>query len=147
MKMLQQTFWQERWSRRPSWLAWIGAHELGTLVVLTFIALIVWGFVEIAQNVREGDTEKFDRYLLLAFRHRDNPAIPIGPPWFAEMMRDVTAVGGPFVLVGLTLAVCGYLHLERKSHAAIMVMVCVFGGMVVGEGLKHIFLRPRPEVV
>ena len=147
MTKLHQMSWRQRWSRRPSWLAWIGRHELGTLVVLTAAAMASWGFFELADEVREGDTQKYDRQILLALRHTDDLSVPIGPEWFAVMMRDVTAVGGPFVLVGLTLAVAGYLALEGKRHAAVMVPVAVFGGMVAGQILKFIFERPRPDVV
>jgi len=143
----QQTLWREWPLRRPSWLAWIGRHERGTLVLLTLIAVIIWGFVELADEVIEGDTDAFDQSIVLALRNPADLNDPIGPPWFEEIMRDLTALGGEVVLVGLTLAVAAYLLMEGKRHAMWLVLAAVFGGMIAGQLMKLGFDRARPELV
>jgi undecaprenyl-diphosphatase len=47
-------------------LGWIGRHELGLLISLVLITGGVWAFVELADEVVEGETHSFDRTVLLA---------------------------------------------------------------------------------
>ncbi len=132
---------------RSSWLAWIGRHELVSLVALAVVALVSWGLAELTDDVLEGDTDAFDRWLILALRNPHDRSDPIGPQWFEEMVRDITALGGVAVLIGLTLAVAGFLLMERKTHTMVLVLVSVFGGMLCGYFLKMGIGRPRPELV
>jgi undecaprenyl-diphosphatase len=63
------------------------------------------------------------------------------------MARDFTAMGGFGVLTLLTAAAIGYLLLQRKRHAAILVLAAVAGGQLVSLALKVGFDRARPELV
>ena len=45
------------------------------------------------------------------------------------------------------LAVSGYLFLARKSAAAWLMIVAVFGGIALNNLLKLLFARPRPDLV
>src|SRR3954470_9327350 len=65
------------------------------LVVLSCAYLFTW----LADEGKEGDTQKFDEWVLRSLRRADDPAIPVGPPWLREAGLDVTALGGPAVLV------------------------------------------------
>src|ERR1051325_3873408 len=143
----QQMLWGGWRAHRPSWLAWIGRHELGTLIFLTLAALIAWGFAELAEEVVEGATARIDRAIILAMRDPRDPSNPVGPGGFEEMVRDISGLGSIAVLLGLTLAVAGYLALERKRHAMVLVLVAVFGGLIATIALKHGFARSRPEIV
>lgn len=81
-------------------------------VVLAVLALgitSVWGFIEIAEEVLEGDTQAFDHWMLRVLRNPENPAEPLGPPWFQEMGRDATAAGGIAWLSFITVVVAVYL--------------------------------------
>lgn len=128
-------------------LGWIGSHELPTLVGFVLLAAGVWGFVEIADDVVEGETQSFDQRLLLSLRTPTDLSDPLGPRWVEELGRDVTALGGIGVLTFITLAVVGYLLLLRKSRAAIVVLVAITGGLLVSQLLKSLFDRPRPDLV
>jgi undecaprenyl-diphosphatase len=116
-------------------------------VALALAAGCAWLFVEIADEVLEGDTRSFDRAVLLALRSAADPAQPWGPGWVREMARDFTAMGGFGVLTLLTAAAIGYLLLQRKRHAAILVLAAVAGGQLVSLALKVGFDRARPELV
>jgi undecaprenyl-diphosphatase len=51
------------------------------------------------------------------------------------------------VLTFVTLAVAGFLILQRKAHAALFVALAVGGGMLLSTLLKMGFDRPRPDLV
>lgn len=128
-------------------LAQVSRAEKSTLLAIFVAALSLYGFVELADDMSEGDTRDFDRILLLAFREPGNLSDPIGPRWFEEVMRDFTALGGTAVLAAVVLAVVGFLILTRKRHFALMVALSVFAGMGLSSLLKLAFARPRPDLV
>jgi undecaprenyl-diphosphatase len=122
-------------------------NEAAPLLSLAAVSFFAWAFLEIAGEVLEGDITTFDRTLLLALRETGNPADPIGPSWFEEAARDITALGGHVVLTIVTLATLAYLMMTRKSHAALLVVAAVGGGMLLSTALKLGFERPRPDLV
>ncbi|MDZ4819799.1 MAG: phosphatase PAP2 family protein [Planctomycetota bacterium] len=126
---------------------WIGRHETSVLVAMLGIVLVVLLFVNIADEVTEGDTLKFDEWAVRVLRNPDNPERPIGPRWLAEFGRDLTALGGVAFLSMLTLTVCGFLWLRRMNDAMWLVLAATFGGLIVNTLLKHWFDRPRPSIV
>jgi undecaprenyl-diphosphatase len=128
-------------------LAWLGARELGTLTALLLAAGAVWLFLELADEVLEGDTAGVDEQLLLALRAPHDPSDPLGPPWFEELARDITGLGGAAILTFLTLASAGFLALQRKLHLAVYLLLAVGSGAALSTLLKMGFDRPRPELV
>jgi undecaprenyl-diphosphatase len=126
---------------------WLGRHELSTLVSFVLLAAGLWLFAEVTDDVLEGETQSLDRMLLLSMRTAGDITDPLGPRWVEELARDVTALGGVGVLTFITLAVAGYLLLQRKSRAALVVLLAVIGGLVVSHLLKELFDRPRPDLV
>jgi undecaprenyl-diphosphatase len=138
---------QTRHAAQTLW-AWVRDHGNFILLLSTLIvATGVWGFVELADEVVEGDTQHFDDWAIKALRRNDNPALPIGPTWLHEVGRDMTALGGVAVLGGMTLAVAGYLLMIRKHHAMWLVLVATTGGLVISTLLKWMFSRERPQLV
>jgi undecaprenyl-diphosphatase len=133
--------------RRQSLLAWLGGHDLATLVLVFLLAGAVWGFAELADEVFEGETGGFDRWLILTLRNPADLTDPLGPAWLEEMGRDFTALGGVGVLTLLTLAAAGFLLLRRQGHAALLLLAAVGGGILLSSLMKHGFSRPRPELV
>lgn len=116
------------------------------LAVLLVVALAVWGFVELADEVNDGDMESFDRAVLMALRQADDPTQPIGPHWLAEAMRDITALGSVSVLGGVTLAACGFLWLQGKHWVVVYVLAAVLGATAVSFSLKAFYDRARPDL-
>jgi undecaprenyl-diphosphatase len=132
------------WSRRVGRWA---EREFAVLTALALAAAAAWGFAELADDVLEGETHAFDQWVLLALRSATDLSDPLGPGWLEELMRDVTALGSTGILTFITLAVAGFLALDRKTHAALFVLVAVGGGMLLSTGLKMGFDRPRPDLV
>lgn len=133
---------------RIQWLLnWIADHGPLALIVILFIVVGVWGFIELADEVMEGDTQTFDTWAIESLRRTDDPATPVGPSWVHEAGRDLTALGGSIVMIGVTLAVIGYLLLVRKYHAIWLVVAATAGAMILTWGLKELFARERPDNV
>ena len=122
-------------------------NELGPLLSLAALSFFAWAFLELAGDVREGDTAAFDRALLLALRRPGDLADPIGPSWVEESARDITGLGGYAILTMVTVAAVVYLLMARKDAAALLVIAAVVGGMMLSTALKLGFERPRPDLV
>ncbi|SMF54196.1 undecaprenyl-diphosphatase [Tistlia consotensis] len=123
---------------------WLEPRILGAIVAATSA---LWVFVELAEEVVEGDTKGLDRAILLAFRSPADPADPLGPRWLEEFARDVTGLGSVGVLTILILATLGFLLLARRARTALFVLLATGGGTLASTLLKWGFDRPRPELV
>jgi undecaprenyl-diphosphatase len=128
-------------------LRFVGQHELGTMIALLGVLLAVLLFAELGEIARVPEAGSFDQAILLAMRVPGDLNDPIGPEWFEGMVRDLTSFGGLIVQLLVTLAVIGFLLLERKKHAALFVLVAVVGGSLIGMSLKDLFERARPEII
>jgi undecaprenyl-diphosphatase len=127
-------------------LQWLGSHEMTVLLAIAGIAAGVWIFAALAGEVVEGDTQAFDRTVLLALRQPGTLA-PLGPPAVQEAARDITALGGVTVLALVIGITAGFLVLDGKRHMALFVCGSVVSGLIAGTILKDIFERPRPDLV
>jgi len=131
---------------RLAFLARLGRREIGLMGALFVASALLLGFGLLAEEVFEGDADRFDSTVMQAFRSAGDPADPIGPPWLEEFGRDVTALGS-FAFLGLvTAAVAGYLLLVGQRALAALVVAAAIGGAVLSTLLKLWFDRPRPDV-
>lgn len=117
------------------------------LVVLALGIACLWGFIEIAEEVLEGDTQAFDQWMVQALRDPENLAEPLGPTWMQEMGRDATALGGLGWLTFTTIVIAVYLWLDRKFHMMLFMLAATISGAIVSYVLKSAFARPRPDLV
>jgi undecaprenyl-diphosphatase len=69
--------------RREGWIV---------LVVLV-ISGGLWGFVEITDEVHEGETRHFDETVVEFLRDRENPRVAWGPSWLWKTGWNITALG------------------------------------------------------
>jgi len=121
-------------------------HHL-TALALIILGLGVCAFIGIADEMMEGDTLRFDRWLLLALRASGDPGDPLGPAWVEEMFRDFTALGGTGVLGLLTVTSVGYLWLTGLRRVAVFLLLAIVGGLLLSLALKTGFHRARPDLV
>lgn len=128
---------------------WQRLKRVDLFILLAIVAVIggIWLFIELADEVSEGATAAIDQRLLLALRNPTDPADPLGPLWVEEAMRDLTALGGATILFLLTSSVVGYLIIQRRYRAAVLVTVAVVGGALLSQLLKDLVGRPRPTLV
>src|SRR6185436_3160427 len=122
-------------------------RELILLVGAIALLLLILVFMKLASEVLEGETQGFDRRILLALRSPDDLSRPIGPAWMVGAALDITSLGGATVL-GLTVfAVAGFLLLQGLWRRALFVTAASLGGWFLNSALKQLFQRPRPDIV
>src|SRR3989337_1732262 len=117
------------------------------LIPIVLIGGALWAFIELWDEVAEGDTRAIDQAIILGFRVPGDPADPIGPPWLEEAMRDITALGSAPTLVIAVLAVVGFLTLARAWRPAIFTLAASGSGLIASSLLKYAVDRPRPDFV
>lgn len=125
----------------------ITSFEFGMLIILLLVTTGIWVFIELADEVLEGETRRIDEWIILAMRNSANISDPLGPEWFEEVMRDFTALGGIALLTALSVAVIGFLLLQKKKKMALFMAVSISGGLLLSSVLKKGFDRPRPDLV
>lgn len=126
-------------------LRWWRRADFATLALFLVLAGSLWGFVELADEVVEGEADAFDRTVLSLLREPDDPADPIGPAWVEEAVRDVTGLGGTAILTLIGLSVVGYLALTGQPRMIAFLVLAIIGGLLVSLLLKAGFSRPRPD--
>ncbi|HYJ04823.1 MAG TPA: phosphatase PAP2 family protein [Chthoniobacterales bacterium] len=101
--------------------------------------------METADEVLEGESQRFDEWTLRAMRSPDG-AEPLGPRWLVNVARDLTALGSGAVITLVSLGVAGFLALRRKWSALALVVASIAGGAIMSTLLKRAFDRTRPDL-
>ncbi len=125
----------------------VASLEWRALLALAVSVLCAMAFLRVAAYVAGETPGEFDVHIITALRNPADLADPIGPGWFEEAMRDLTALGGTIVLVIVSLAAFAYLLMSNKTHAAFMLAASVIGAIALSQSLKFGFDRPRPDLV
>jgi undecaprenyl-diphosphatase len=126
--------------------SFVGREPL-VMVAALLVVLGIWVFAILYRDVRGGETADFDARILRALRQPDDPAHLRGPVWTETLVRDMTALGGVFVLALVVGAVCGFLILIRRYHMMWLVLVATVGATSINSTIKHVVDRPRPQIV
>lgn len=129
-----------------SWLRRLAA-EPKVLAVMASIAGLLLLFAKIAEDVVEKESGSIDRAILVGLRVPGNLSEPIGPAWLASAFRDITSLGGPTVIMMVTVIVVAYLFIDGRNRLASLVALSIASGAIVEKLMKLGFDRPRPDVV
>jgi undecaprenyl-diphosphatase len=122
---------------------WIRQNvDLTILLMLVVMAAGLWGFIEIADEVLEGQSDTYDQMIVDFFgighdAQRSRLA--------EEIWRDFTALGGIAVMTLASVSVAGYFLIRKKYALLVLLIAAVSGGVLLSLLLKNIFDRPRPE--
>ena len=119
--------------------------ELTGVLVFLGAAVAVFSFLEIADDMAEGDTLPLDRAILLALRDPGDPSSPAGSDWLRTAAIDLTSLGSLAVLGLLVVLVAGLFLALRKRLDAAIIVVAAGGGLGLSQGLKAFFDRGRPD--
>jgi Membrane-associated phospholipid phosphatase len=112
------------------WVNWLGGLEPASLMAVLVLLVAGWIFIELADSIADGETLRFDPWLLRALRTKDDPAIPIGPWWVSVMARDCTSLGGYFCLILFTAVTAGYLYLDQKKFLSRFLIASALSGYI-----------------
>ena len=119
--------------------------EVSVVAALCAMAGGLFLSIHLAEETGEGDTHAFDMAVLSRLRRPDAPAVPIGPHWLTTSARDLTSLGSTTILVFLGLSAIGFLMMQGRRAAALLVLGSVGGALALSNGLKLVFQRARPD--
>jgi len=120
--------------------------EYVTEISLVLISLGLFMFIRLTGHMLDGSTDDFDRRVLLWFRNPLDISDPVGPQSLEVLVRDITALGGVFILGLLGSVSCGYLWLRRMRGLAVFVAASITLGTLINTLLKEVIARGRPDI-
>jgi membrane-associated phospholipid phosphatase len=101
--------------------------------------LLLAGLSWLCQEVWEKDSFRLDTALLLGLHQRANPFLD-------RLMLSVTQFGNPaFVVVLVLVSLTGLLWQQKRLEAGMFAIACL-GALVLNQGMKLAFARPRPTL-
>lgn len=132
----------------PRLAPWIerARREIAALAALVALALAANVFLEIADEVGEGEAGSFDRAILYALREPGDPTQPIGSHLLQIMAADLTALGSVTDLGLIVLFVVGIFLSLRRWREALLLLLASGGGLAISQGLKMLYNRDRPPL-
>ena len=113
-------------------VAWLAA-------ALAISAFVVWAFIELTDEVVEGESRAFDRIVLL-WIHSTFPG------WLEGPIRIITALGYYWVVVPLLAVAVAFFYRKGWRLSAVLLVVSTAGSIVLTTVLKGVFERARPEL-
>ena len=89
----------------------IAEDRLPWRYILAILGVSLMGFfvLELWSEINEGDARAIDRAVLLGFRDPANANDLLGPDWLTQVMKDVTTLGSPTVLILVVVASAGFM--------------------------------------
>ncbi len=111
--------------------------ETGMVLSLAAAVLSLFLFGWIADEMREGDTLKFD----LAVRNRVHQ---FASPAMTRAMTAISLLGYDILIVALVAALAVFAYV-RWRRAAAWLAISMAGALVLDLALKYSFHRPRPQ--
>lgn len=99
----------------------------------------LWGFVELADEVLEQETDAIDRAILLTVRQ-------FHAPWLDRLMVRITHLGDFSVLAFACITCMGVLLYRKRRSKAVTLAIAAVGAGFLNVTLKAGFGRDRPEL-
>lgn len=115
------------------------AVVIGLAAGLLSSAMSLEAFAELADEVGEGDSHRFDRTVLLWIGSSF-------PAWLDAPMPLITGLGYYRVVIPLLLISSYLLYRKNLKFSAALLAVSTAGGIVLTTVLKAVFQRTRPEL-
>ena len=104
---------------------------------LAISLLLLTGLGWLCQEVWEKESFQFDTALLLRLHQWANPGLD-------SLMLNITRLGNPEVVIMVVAISFGWLlWQQQRLEAGILTIACV-GTLVLNQGMKLAFARPRP---
>lgn len=115
-----------------------GSYLIGGLV-LALGSLFL--FAKLAEEMLENELKLFDQMVI-------NAVHAISSPWATRVMKGITMMGSPAMMIFLALLLWFYLsRIKKHFWDSNMVIVALLGSWLMNELLKWVFHRSRPEML
>lgn len=105
------------------------------IVYLLILGVVAW----LCTEVWEKEAFSFDRSLLLWIHQFANPQLD-------RIMLFFTALGDPPAVVTIFIITLVWLLMKRRHIDTIRLTIVCVGGVVINQGMKLFFAKPRPEL-
>lgn len=125
---------------------WLRTRDLDLIAAFLIVALLLWGFLELGEEVLEGPISLDDR-ILVALRDPHDLARGLGGQPVESAVRDLTALGSGTLAVLFSVGFVGWLSMTGRPGAALFVAVAMLGAGLLDDLLKDAFDRARPTIV
>jgi len=114
---------------------------LGLWLALAFLAaaLAIWGFAELAEEVMQGSTRRFDLAVMTWMNARASPGL-------TRLALSLTQLGSWTVVAVTGLVVSAFLWIHGERRAVALLWVALVGVTFLSALLKDLFGRERPAV-
>jgi len=135
------------WDLLFSVLRLIGRHArgfyatVGIFLVLGGVVAVAgtWAFTEVAGQVREGETQLFDDYVMRRVAALQRPEVE-------RAALEITFLGTGLVVMTIVAISSLFLYLTRHRYSAALLLFATAGSIVLNNLLKAGFDRPRPQI-
>ena len=124
----------------------LAKKEIKILLLLLTLFLCLFVFINLGILVTNGTTKQFDESVIKFFRVEGNNSLPTGPVFLTESIRDITSLGGETVIAIITIFVVGFLLLQKRYGAALLILAATIGGILISLLLKEFYGRERPDI-
>ena len=116
-------------------------HRYGLALALVFVcvALPLWGFGELAEDVAEGQPFLFDVPVLERLH-------ALASPLLNSVFLAFSAVGYSGGVVPVDIVLVLALALRRHSRSAMFAAIALGGSALLNLAAKHVFARARPAL-
>ena len=108
-------------------------------LLLVGLMLPLWGFAELADEVREGEPFEFDEPILYLARDLANAG-------FDRAFQLFSALGYEWGVVPLDILLVAALALKRRVREALFAGLALAGSALLNLGTKQLFARERPSL-
>src|SRR5699024_12588805 len=124
-----------------------GFNQFTLMLSLLVIVSGLWVFIALTDEVMENEQLSYDQEMLKLMRTGPDNAVPVGPDWLPDKVKDISALGSTPVLFLVVASVTGFLLLRRRYHSALLLLVATGVGVLVVAGAKEWLARPRPDII
>ncbi|WP_010184482.1 phosphatase PAP2 family protein [Sphingomonas sp. PAMC 26605] len=121
-------------------------HPPWTILAVAALGLAGGVLMLVGALIDHGLQFGFDRAILLWVRGGVAHGVPPGPAWLTRSILDITALGGPTVLVLVAAATAGLLIVQRHWLTLALVLGGTISGSLVVTAVKALIGRTRPAV-
>ena len=111
---------------------------VGTIGLLSCLVILL-GLSWLFQEVLEKEAFGFDTTVLLAVHRWSNPILD-------QVMLSLTRLGDPEFVVVIIVLSLGLLLWRRQRTEAKMLTIACLGALILNQGLKLFFAKPRPQL-